>query len=68
MNIRIITPRCGVCGEHSVLEVDEAAFKKWSEGTILIQRAFPEMSPPDREHLKTGMHPKCWDELFGQRP
>jgi hypothetical protein len=53
-----------ICHKVSQIEVDADAFRFWRGGTH-IQTAFPEMSAPERERLKTGTHPKCWDTMFG---
>lgn len=62
--VTVTPPPCMVCGKESTLRVDAAGYSAWISGT-LIQQAFPEMSDPEREHLKTGTHPACWDEMFG---
>jgi hypothetical protein len=59
----IITPPCHHCKATSTVEVDENAYASWQAGE-LIQNAFPHMSIADREILKTGIHPQCWDILF----
>lgn len=61
--IRVQCPTCMVCGDASVMTVDRAGFAAWSRGA-LIQAAFPEMSAGEREQLKTGYHPACWDAMF----
>jgi len=61
---KIITPACMVCGKTSEMEVDSAAYFRWSQQGWLIQSAFPEMPEELREQLKTGTHPLCWDEMF----
>jgi len=58
-----ITPACPVCGERSMLRVDPDRLKQWLDGAF-IQVAFPEMTDDDREQLKTGTHPECWDKLW----
>lgn len=60
----IETPMCTVCGSTSLMYVDEIAYERWQNREILIQQAFPDMSLGERELLKTGFHPKCWDSLF----
>jgi hypothetical protein len=64
MMIEIETPMCTVCGNTSKMFVDETAFYQWKSREILIQQAFPDMSLGDRELMKTGFHPECWDSLF----
>ena len=58
------TPICSWCGLSDQLEVPARGFEAWTSG-MLIQDAFPHMSNPKREQLKTGYHPKCWTEMFG---
>ena len=60
----IQTPMCPVCGATTIMFVDEIAYERWSCAEILIQQAFPDMSLGDRELMKTGFHPECWDSLF----
>ncbi len=60
----VVTTRpCIVCGEKSEMSVDLNAYSAWRNGT-LIQDAFPTLTPSEREHLKMGTHPKCWEEMF----
>lgn len=54
---------CMVCGMTSTMAVDEDSFYRWQAGE-LIQNAFPGLSAPDRELLKTGTHPECWKKMF----
>jgi len=51
-----------MCGQTTILEVDEEAFNKW-QGGMLIQKAFPDLSATTRELLMTGTHDHCWDEM-----
>jgi hypothetical protein len=62
--IKYITPACIVCGKTSEMEVEYDALDRWHNGRTLIQHAFPDMSDDERERLKTGTHPACWDEMF----
>jgi hypothetical protein len=64
MEIIITTNPCINCEKHSEVTVDFEAWAKWSAGA-LIQDAFPHFSPEERELLKSGTHPECWDALFG---
>lgn len=61
--IQVTTPPCLVCGEEGTLTVSVEGLRRREQGA-LIQEAFPELSPAEREQLKLGYHPKCWDELF----
>jgi len=62
--MRIQTAPCMHCGKASEMEVDSVAFHRWLGGA-LIQVAFPEFDDGERELLKSGIHPDCWDEMFG---
>lgn len=61
--IEIIEKDCPICGKSNSVKVDKEAHQKWVEGE-LIQNAFPNISPEDREILKTGICPICWNTLF----
>lgn len=61
------TPNCTVCNERSLVEIDYDGWYAWQKGA-LIQNAFPGMSADKRELLKTGIHPDCWNKIFGIGP
>jgi hypothetical protein len=61
------TGPCFECGEHSIIEIPEELipnYEQWSTSHMFIQDAFPTWSASQREHLKTGIHPECWDKMF----
>lgn len=60
----IVGNRCPFCGALNTVEVDEAAYRSYINEGKLIQDAFPDMSADDREIIKTGICPKCWDDMF----
>jgi len=60
----VTTPACMMCGKTSEMEVDSLALYRWQTMGMLIQTAFPDMPAPEREQLKTGTHPSCWDAMF----
>jgi hypothetical protein len=57
------TKACILCGERSTVRARWHQFVAWGKG-MLIQDAFPELSDDERELLKTGTHPECWNILF----
>jgi len=61
--INIRTSPCIVCGQASMVPVMRSDFERW-QGGELVQRAFPEMPPAQREVLVTGTHPECWDSIY----
>lgn len=51
---------------HSMdLPVTIDQIRMWENG-VLIQNAFPHLSPGEREFIKTGVTPQEWDETFGK--
>lgn len=62
--VTVETPACMVCSKATSMVVDADSLRAWQMGE-LIQNAFPTMSVDDREQLKTGTHPACWDAMFG---
>lgn len=61
--VKVRTRACLNCGKPSLLSLNREQVEAWQKG-MLIQEAFPELSKEEREVLKTGIHPKCWKELF----
>jgi len=57
------TKACMRCRQKSQVTVDADALKRWQSGE-LVQRAFPLMTPDERELLITGTHPECWRAMF----
>jgi len=45
------------------LDIDPEAYAKWESGELLIQKAFPHLSPDDREFILTGCTAEEWDEM-----
>jgi hypothetical protein len=58
------TPKCFHCGEGGAVEVPMKGFLIRQLGG-LIQEAYPELSAPIREQMVSGIHPECWQELYG---
>lgn len=61
--ITVRTQQCVWCGSTGLVLADEAGFDAWKAGA-LIQDAFPNLSAPLREQLKSGIHGECWDTMF----
>ncbi len=62
----VVTNPCPVCGERSTVEVPLDGYIRWQGEGALIQDAFPDFTPDEREVLITGYHPACWDDIFGE--
>jgi hypothetical protein len=46
------------------LDVTEAQLARWRDG-MYIQDAFPNLTPVEREFIKTGITDEEWRECFG---
>jgi len=46
------------------IDVTDEQLQDWRDGTP-IQDAMPNLTPDEREFIKTGITPKEWDEMFG---
>jgi hypothetical protein len=53
------TKACFVCGKTSKLKLEKERYDKWQAGAY-IQVAFSNLSADEREHIMSGVHPKCW--------
>ena len=47
------------------LPVTEDQINQWRQSGQLIQRAFPTLTPSQREFLMTGATPEEWDAIIG---
>lgn len=63
MDTVTVRKKCKVCGDFAEVKVLARDYAHWQNGE-LIQRAFPEMPPEEREMLLTGTHPACWEILY----
>lgn len=59
----IQTLPCIGCHKTSEVEVDFTSYQRYKNGA-LIQDAFPNLTPEQRELIQTGTHPSCWDAIF----
>lgn len=59
----LLTPTCMVCGDAGRIMVPLDGVLAWYRGA-LVQDAFPNLIPSEREQVQSGIHPSCWDELM----
>lgn len=59
-----VTFECPMCGKYHFLTVEAEEFLNFQSGEILVQDAFPHMSPTDRERFISGLCPDCQKEIF----
>lgn len=62
MKITRTSPFSGQTNTRDI-PVTEEQLERWRAGT-LIQDAMPNISPGDREFIKTGITPEEWEEAF----
>ena len=65
----LITRTSPISGATHTLEVNctPEQLADWEAGT-LIQNAMPDVEPPLREYIKSGITPEEWVETFGRPP
>ena len=52
--------------EHTIrIKITPSQFTLWCSGA-LIQEAFPELTPDEREFIISGITKEEWNELFGE--
>lgn len=59
---QIDTPICPFCGLTERIEVAEHEYIAYVMNRILIQEAFPNMTPAQRERFISGVCGPCWDK------
>lgn len=61
-----ISRTCPHCGAQNKLTLPGSAIhgiRRWRAGEY-IQVALPDLTAEQREALITGIHQRCWDEMF----
>lgn len=59
-----IANQCPWCGKDYEFKVPYDGYIKWRSG-VLIQNAFPTLTPTEREYMLTGYCADCQKKLFG---
>jgi len=64
----IVTRISSLTGEvHEMdLDITPASLELYDDFGVLLQDAFPNITPAEREFIKTGITPEEWDEYFGE--
>ncbi len=57
-----IDTTCPICKKNATVVVDKIRYALWRQKRLSIQDAFPDLTLDEREALKTGICPKCWDD------
>jgi len=48
------------------LDITPAQLESYELFGVLLQDTFPNLSPAEREFIKTGITPEEWDDAFGE--
>ncbi|MFI9509044.1 hypothetical protein [Nocardia sp. NPDC052566] len=59
---------CDACRKTATFQVNHDRYTAWRERRMLMQDAFPHLSAPDREYLKSRVCRDCWTAMFGPNP
>lgn len=59
------TRKCPVCLKGGTITVDENELLTYLRGEY-VQTAFKSLTIPLREQIISGVHPECWQELWGE--
>lgn len=60
---KTFTTVCPFCHRTTYITVNLEDWEDWRDGE-LIQDAFPYLTADEREMLKTGICPDCWEKIF----
>jgi hypothetical protein len=62
-----ITRFCPFTLNQNTMEItlNESDLERYYEGGVMIQDAFPYLTPGEREFIKSGITPDMWIEIFG---
>ena len=60
----IHTNTCMHCRKRNEILVNNLDFSRWRDAGEYIQDVFTWLTTDEREVLQTGIHPKCWEQLF----
>lgn len=61
-----VVKHCRGCGKKSTLEVPEAGYIAWQQGTLYAREAFPDLTPSQIDTVLTGWHEECVEKLEEQ--
>lgn len=56
--------QCPMCLRINTLTVPKEGYSLWLNRRALIQDALPNLTDNEREMLKTGICPRCWNKIF----
>ena len=63
--LAIFQKMCMYCRKYEMVAMPLDAYLRWRNGE-LIQHAWPEATPEQREAAISGTHDACFDEMFAE--
>jgi hypothetical protein len=60
-----MTKRCPVCFKVGSIAVEEHELFTYLRGEY-VGRAFQSLTAPFREQIISGVHPECWQKMWGE--
>lgn len=66
-DVMTVRTYCPLCRQTTDFEVPTAGVDAYGQG-LMIQDAFPTLNADQREQLKTGTCPDCWNKIFPPDP
>lgn len=65
MDHYLVLRKCMICHKTSEVEVPAQGLWNWEHGEF-VHKAFPQLTPEQREQIVTGTHAACWDAAFAE--
>ena len=62
--VTVATKPCWICGQPSEIDMPYTVWVDWNLKDIHIEKAWPEGSATDKQLLRSGIHPTCWNEEY----
>ena len=62
-HVYVFTGKCVVTGKPYTVTLPAQGLFNWNQG-MSVQKAFPDLSPDDREFIVSGMSPEGWNQVF----
>lgn len=57
---------CKYCGAVNKVKVRKLDFLRWRSGELMIQQAFPYLTPSQREQILSGTCDDCWRSMMSE--
>lgn len=58
---------CLICNKPYTVKIDYSDWLNYKFGRVLIQDAFPYLTPDEQDIITTGICPSCWNDMFHRK-